>query len=104
MRRVRNGEIPARTAHALRLRVGRHVSREYMVIYLGAHVIERAQDLLEKHTLRAYDSVQLASALEANQHVITAGLPSLIFVSADNQLLTAATAEGFAVDNPNAHS
>jgi hypothetical protein len=103
MRRVRNGEISSRTAHTLRLRVDRHVSREYVVIHLGEHVLEQAQDLLETHILRAYDSVQSASALQANQHVIAAGLPPLIFVSADNQLLTAATAEGFTVDNPNLH-
>jgi hypothetical protein len=45
-----------------------------MVIRLGEHVIERAQDLLEIHTLRAYDSVQLASALEANHHLMAAGI------------------------------
>ena len=103
MRRVRNGEISSRTARTLRLRVGRHVSREYMVIHLGEYVVERAQGLLETHILRAYDSVQLASALEANKQLMTAGLSPLIFVSADRPLLTAAAAEGFTTDDPNLH-
>jgi predicted nucleic acid-binding protein len=103
MRRVRNGEISSRTARTLRLRVGRDASREYMVIHLGQYVIEQAQNLLESHILRAYDSVQLASALEANQQLLAAGLPLLVFVSADRQLLTAAAAEGFTTDDPNLH-
>jgi len=31
------------------------------------------------------------------------GLPAIVFVSADNNLNAAATAEGLAVDDPNAH-
>ncbi len=99
----REGQISSRNAHAIRLVLNRHAEHKYVVIRLGEHVVERAQDLLEKYMLRAYDSVQLASALEANRHLLAAGMPPLIFISADHQLLTAATAEGFTVDDPNLH-
>jgi len=53
--------------------------------------------------LRAYDAVQLASALRANRALQAARLPSLLFLSADDRLITAATHEGLATDNPNSH-
>ncbi len=103
MRRKREGSITARTARAVRLLVDRHSSREYRVIALTQQVVERSESLLERHALRAYDSVQLASALESNARLVAAGLSPLIFVSADNRLLEAATAEGLATDDPNTH-
>lgn len=102
-RRRREGTIPARAAHAIRLLVDRHARREYLVIALQTPVLQRAEDLLEAHPLRAYDAVQLASALESNSRLVAAGLPPLVFVSADNRLLTVASAEGLTTDDPNAH-
>lgn len=103
MRRRREGSISARTSRATRLLVDRHTSREYRVVGLTGSIVRRAEDLLELYALRAYDSVQLASALESNIRLIAAGLTSLIFVSADNRLLTAATTEGLLTDDPNLH-
>lgn len=103
MRRKREGTIPARTARAVRLLIDRHVSREYRVIGLTRQVVQRAEDLLELYPLRAYDSIQLASALGSNARLVTAGLPPITFVSADTRLLTAAAAEGLTTDNPTAH-
>lgn len=76
---------------------------QYTLIELTPPVVERARHLLERHTLRAYDVVQLASALITNSRLLAAGLPALTFLSADQRLLTAAHAEGLAADNPNAH-
>jgi uncharacterized protein len=59
--------------------------------------------LLDMHPLRAYDAIQLASALAANTKLSVAGLPASIFVSADVQLLSVAIAEGLTVDDPNTH-
>ena len=59
--------------------------------------------LATKHSLRGYDAVQLAAALEANDERIANGLPTLTFVSADTELNTAAQAEGLPVENPNNH-
>lgn len=63
--------------------------------------MQQACDLLERHPLRAYDAVQLASALESNQLFLTDAAITLTFVSADQRLLTAAIAEGLAVEDPN---
>lgn len=103
MRRKRDGTINERTAHAIRLLVDRHVSRDYKVIGLTAHIIHRAEDLLELHPLRAYDAIQLASALDSNLRLIAAGLSAIVFVSADARLLTAAAAEGLITDDPNGY-
>ena len=60
-------------------------------------------DLAEAHGLRAYDSVQLAAALELNRLRVAAGMGGIILVSADLELNAAATASGLAVDDPNLH-
>ena len=57
--------------------------------------------LATKHALRGYDAVQLAAALEANDERIADDLAPLILVSADDDLNTAAEAEGLKVENPN---
>ena len=57
--------------------------------------------LARTHALRSYDAVQLAATLEAHRARMGAG--TLVLVSADNALNSAAIAEGLAVDNPNHH-
>jgi uncharacterized protein len=103
MGRKRDGTISARTARAVRLLIDRHMIREYSVASLTNRIVQRAEDLLEKHALRAYDSVQLASAIEANQHLVGTLAGMLAFVSADSRLLAVATLEGLSTDDPNAH-
>ncbi len=102
-RRVREGTIAPRIAYAIRLLGDRHTQREYVVIELTARIVSRAEGLLERHPLRAYDALQLASALEGNARLTGAGLSPLIFVAADRRLLAAASSESLAVDDPNAH-
>jgi predicted nucleic acid-binding protein len=103
MRRKRDGNITPRTARATRLLLDRHTSRQYKVISLSAPIVQRAEDLLEAHLLRAYDSIQLASALEINSRFVAAGLPPITFISADNRLVVAANTEGLTTDDPNAY-
>lgn len=59
--------------------------------------------LADKYELRGYDAVQLASALEVNRLRIADGLSPIVFISADNNLNSAATTEGLTADNPNNH-
>ena len=66
-------------------------------------LVEEAMLIADKHELRGYDAVQLASALEANRLRQNNGLSAITFVSADNNLNSAATVEGLTVDNPNNH-
>lgn len=77
---------------------------EYKIIVLANDVIAESQRLLETYPLRAYDAVQLASAVVAQQVFERGGALKLIFLSADERLLDAAKAEGLAVDNPNWHA
>jgi predicted nucleic acid-binding protein len=76
---------------------------EYQFVELTVSVIERAKLLLERYPLRAYDAVQLASALLTHDTLQAVGLPPLTFLAADDRLLAAAQAEDLATDNPNAH-
>lgn len=73
--------------------VDRHFEREYWVLKLSDQIVRRAEDLLSVYPLRAYDAVQLATALEASALMIASRLPSLVFVSADQRLLSAAKGE-----------
>ena len=59
--------------------------------------------LAEAHSLRGYDAVQLATAVEIHIRGLTLGLPALTLVSADEELNLAARAEGLVVEDPNMH-
>jgi predicted nucleic acid-binding protein len=76
---------------------------EYELVELTPRVVARAKLLLGRYALRAYDAVQLASALVTNDTVQSAGLWPLIFLAADMRLLEAAQSEGLTIDNPIAH-
>ena len=74
---------------------------EYRLVSTSLLVLERARDLLEHYPLRAYDAVQLAAGLIANDTLLSSGIPALTFLSADTRLLNAAAAEGLGTDDPN---
>lgn len=59
-----------------------------------------ASDLALKHPLRAYDAVQVATALLAQQKAL--GHP-VTFVTSDRQVLTAAANEGLLIEDPEQH-
>jgi predicted nucleic acid-binding protein len=63
------------------------------VLNLTDALIRRAADLSEKHGLRGYDAVHLASALELKTAVASA--TPVVFSSADEKLCEAARQEGF---------
>ena len=80
-----------------------HYDIEYQSIPTTPTLLDRAVTLTQNHRLRGYDAVQLATALLAQERLVAAGLPGLIFTVADNDLVTAARAEGLATENPNDH-
>jgi predicted nucleic acid-binding protein len=59
--------------------------------------------LASTHRLRAYDAVQLATALDLHKDWTADRLGTFAFVSADRNLNAAALAEGLTVDDPNSH-
>ena len=77
----------------------------FLVVSITAEVIEASVDLALKHNLRAYDSVQLASALEVRNLLVqnSQNLVPLTLVSADLELNRASALEGVPVDDPNFH-
>ena len=102
-RRVREGTLDPSTYAAIAADFDSVCTAEYRVLELSPTVAGRACRLLEQHPLRAYDAVQLATALSANDLLLASGLPALTFLSADTRQLSAAQAEGLATDDPNAH-
>lgn len=80
-----------------------HCGGEYRLLTLERPILDTAIELTQRHRLRGYDAVQLATALAANAALTAAGLPDLTFIAADNDLIAAARAEGLAADDPNLH-
>ena len=74
---------------------------DYQFVELTLPVVEQARLLLARYALRAYDAVQLASAILTQQTLQAIELPPLTFLAADDRLLDAAQAEGLVTDNPN---
>jgi predicted nucleic acid-binding protein len=77
---------------------------EYVLVAVDRLIVNKAIELTAQHRLRGYDAIHLACALHLNQALIAHQLPPLAFISADTDLLAAATAEGLPTDNPNYHS
>lgn len=102
-RRKREGSVPVTDCEVAERAFTAHSATEYEFVELDLPVVNLSRDLLGRHPLRAYDAIQLASALVANRALQTAGLPPLVFLSADNRLNEAVASEGLAVDNPNLH-
>lgn len=91
-RRVREGVLDATTVRQARARLSTLAAAWHEVPPTGA-VRTLAIRLLRTHALRAADAQQLAAALVLAQ----AGLPGLVFLSADTRLADAAEIEGLSV-------
>lgn len=102
-RRRREGSVAATDVRTAIQALTIHGLMEYTLVELQTTVVSLARDLLSQHPLRAYDAVQLGSALAARQVLTSAGLRAPIFVSADKRLNMVAKTEGFTVDDPRQH-
>ena len=76
---------------------------QYQVVEIAPTLTESAGQLIVQYPLRAYDAVQLAAALQIQAVLGQAENSALMFLSADERLLTVASAVGLATDNPNQH-
>lgn len=76
---------------------------QYQLVEVDKELIEAAGELVQKHPLRAYDSIQLASALKFFPVFEKTTPNAFSFISADDRLLNVAKAEGLRIDNPNRH-
>jgi uncharacterized protein len=102
-RRERAGNLSATDMTASLTKFRHELSTIYLPIEVSRNLISRAMSLVETHTLRGYDAVQLAAALEVYSQRHSAGMSRPTFVSADANLNLAAMAEGLTVDDPNVH-
>jgi len=75
----------------------------YHVLPVDSQRVDEAVELTARRKLRGYDAIHLAGALHLNQALLANGLPPLVFVAADEDLLDAAQAEGLATENPNSY-
>lgn len=73
----------------------------FQVIEIDQALMETAGELVIQYPLRAYDSVQLASALRFQSNLDQIPNAQLVFISADHRLLNIAQSEGLVTDNPN---
>lgn len=102
-RRVRDGSLASDEFATARDAFRGDCLNEYQIMPPTMTVIDLACTLLERHPLRAYDAIHLATALGAQQFLAAHGYPTLTFLCADDRLNRVAAVEGLAVDNPNHH-
>ena len=77
----------------------RHFERDWMALVkveLGAEILSSARGLIQRHSLRAFDAIHLASALGLQ----AAANEPVTFVAADQRLLRAAAGERLRTVNP----
>jgi predicted nucleic acid-binding protein len=102
-RRVREGAITPEDYPRV-LGIFHHDCRdEYRFFGLNDDIVDLACTLLERYPLRAYDATHLATALMIHRLLAKVEDIDFVFLSADDRLNNAASAEGLAVDNPNHH-
>jgi uncharacterized protein len=77
----------------------------YLLVDITSQILEAAVRNARNHSLRAYDAVQLASAVAVSTALLARqNQPiQLTLVSADSALNHAARLEGLQVENPNAY-
>jgi hypothetical protein len=78
-------------------------AQQYQVVEVSRSLLVNALALIHTHGLRAYDSLQLAAAVELHGLRTALSLPALTFVGADHELNVAASAGGLTVQDPNSH-
>jgi len=103
--RRRKGTPPlarSRTSSILR-RFRQHLDGRYTVIEITPALLDEAARLANAHTLRAYDAVQFAAAIEISRKEQDAGFAPVTLISADQELNSAATTEGLAIEDPRSH-
>jgi predicted nucleic acid-binding protein len=73
----------------------------YNTLDVEQMVIDTARQMTNRHPLRAYDAVQLATAWLLNEDLLRTDKSPLTFICADDHLIAVAQAEGLLADNPN---
>jgi predicted nucleic acid-binding protein len=97
-RRAKLGDFEPLVADDLLLSFSQHFATVFQVQPVNDAVIEEASGVIDRHTIRAYDAIQLAGCLALRATM--GGEADIHFICADQQLLKAARAEGIATIEP----
>lgn len=103
-RKVRTREVTLGDASRAADNFKADFGSQYQIVEVTAGLADRGMVLAQKLSLRGYDAVQLAAALELQMVRNRMGLQPLTFISADVALTSIAKSESLVVDNPNAHT
>jgi predicted nucleic acid-binding protein len=101
--KYRQGHLPEPILDNLLRDLQRDGHEHYWLIDVDQEMVIRAIALTRRQKLRGYDAVHLACALFLRETLLDRGLSVPVLISADQELLAAAQAEGLPTDNPNAH-
>ncbi len=99
-RRFRTGDLTSTMISEAREDFKRDYQTYFHRIFLLDPIIDLAMQLIEKHPLRGYDSVQLATALYFQNVLSAFNGREVTFLGSDKVLNNAAKNEGLAVINP----
>jgi predicted nucleic acid-binding protein len=102
-RRARAGTLTVAQAQQAEQQFLQELPTHYQLVTFSPVIVNRALALVAVYPLRAYDAVQLSSALHLRDQHLALGLPALVFLSADQNLNQLALTEGLQVDDPNQH-
>jgi predicted nucleic acid-binding protein len=102
-RRLKGNLVSTLDAAAAISRFHYDFANEYRIVEISNTVISRSMALAEAYALRGYDAVQLGAALEISGRRKSLGATPLEFITSDNELLAAATAEKLLADDPSLH-
>ena len=96
-RRVRSRDLSKQDADTALASFNEHLGTVYILQQITEALIEKAQGMIDRHDLRAYDSIQLAACLTLPMQDSE---DRAIFTCADSRLVAAAEEEGWPVLNP----
>lgn len=99
-RRGRDGDVSLADARKIRSAFKTDLEEWYTSLEITDEVLDHAVTLATRHVLRAYDAVQLASAMLVHRLGTKLHLSEFYLVSADEELNRAAASEGMKVINP----
>ncbi len=100
-RKLREGTLAPDEYRNVRARLTIDAQKRYQIVPIVSHRVDEAIELTFRNKLRSYDAVHLACALHVNQALLANHLPPLTLITADDDLLKAAQAEGLRTENPN---
>lgn len=100
-RRQREGMLSPRDHRQLLTIFDYDFAHRYNILDVETMVIDTARQMANRHPLRAYDAVQLATAWSLDRDLVSNGEAPLTFICADDRLLSVAQTEGLRTDNPN---